>query len=240
MTAINTIIFSKDRAMQLDALLRSIHKFAPQIEYPLVIWRSTGEDFDRAYRVLRIEHGIQIRTQREQDFAADVKKAICCSLPLLQFLVDDDVFYRKVPCVKVYPGCTFAPRLGVNCTHCYAVDAKCNLDFCCEFSLDGHVYRLDDVREGITAAGFTNPNTLETAMSWFHTALVIGQYSSLVGIPHNRVGDNTNRHAGGDPAELNRRYLEGWRIDLDAMDFRNVIGAHQDIEYRFKRGDERC
>ena len=59
-------------------------------------------------------------------------------------------------------------------------------------------------------------------------------HSCLVGIPVNRVQHDVPNRAGEKfpygPDALNARYLRGERIDLDALDFSDIRGAHQELE----------
>ena len=109
------------------------------------------------------------------------------------------------------------------------------LDFAYPFSLDGHVFRTANILPRMEAVEFHNPNELEAVMQ----VLPLKQpkyeeHSCLVGIPHNRVGPNyNNRNGGGTAKELNDRWLAGERIDLERMDFSNIIGVHQEVEYVF-------
>ena len=63
-------------------------------------------------------------------------------------------------------------------------------------------------------------------------------HSCCVSLPHNRVSVSSVCPAGSNPAwqpdALREAYLAGWRIDLEAMDFSAVVGAHQEIPLNFK------
>lgn len=109
-------------------------------------------------------------------------------------------------------------------------------DFDCTFSLDGHIYRTEEIWPHIERVGFSTPNELEDRLWPVRFQLQYAEHSCLVGIPHNRVQDQyPNKNAGGSAKKLNARFLAGDRIDLEAMDFSNVIGVHQEIPYRFKK-----
>ncbi len=89
--------------------------------------------------------------------------------------------------------------------------------------------------------GFTNPNELEEELAlkrylaprW----MMSFSRSCLVSIPVNIVSATHLNRAGTAPEmsseALNARFLAGERIDLDAMDFRAVRGAHQEIPLVF-------
>lgn len=118
-------------------------------------------------------------------------------------------------------------------------------DFGYPYSLDGTIHRRDSLLEWIGDAPFTNPNTMEMAVvnaigNRTDVRPLIASYphSCQVGLPVNRVNEtNPNRAGTRYPApvdELNERFLRGERVDLEAMDFGDVYGAHQEIELRFR------
>jgi hypothetical protein len=57
--------------------------------------------------------------------------------------------------------------------------------------------------------------------------------SVLVNTPNNIVNTNGLTHKS-DVKELNKNYLNGSVIDLESMDFSNIIGCHQEIEFKYK------
>ena len=252
MMDMNCIIFSKNRAMQLAALLESIQRNAPQWQDYMVIWNCTDYDFRMAYWDLQKEYP-PFRFCLQSNFREQVLALARSPREYISFLVDDDMFYRPVPEFTVDPGGIFAPRLGRNCTYCYmgdrsqvvppelwrdATDLPGN-DFDCTFSLDGHVYHTEDVLPQLKQVDFGTPNQLEAALSSvIRYRMHWHEHSSLVGIPHNSVGElKTNRFGNGSAEELNRMFLDGWRIDLSEMDFSDVHGCHQEIGLRFKRSE---
>jgi hypothetical protein len=117
-------------------------------------------------------------------------------------------------------------------------------DFGYPYSLDGNIHRRDSLLEWLDKATFTNPNTMEGCI-----VHAIGQRRDMppllacypesiqVGLPINVVNQTHGNRFGlvhpHEPAELNRRFLAGERINLDAMDFSGVIGAHQELELMF-------
>lgn len=245
---ITAIIFSRNRAMQLDALLTSMEKYAPGIFKPVIICRADTPLFAEGYCRLLHTHR-KVRLTFQGTFHTDTFIAVSESLSLVGFFVDDDVFFRPVTeeALQIPEGyLCFSPRLGKNITYCYAMAKEQKpgeLDFDYPMSTDGHIFRRDELLHRIQYAGyFDNPNELEQSLHEQSRILsspqliAYAEHSSLVGIPHNRVQTAfKNRDGGGNYLELNERFLQGERIDLDAMDFSNVIGAHQEIPYRFKK-----
>jgi hypothetical protein len=115
-------------------------------------------------------------------------------------------------------------------------------DFGYPYSLDGTIHRRDSllkwVRDSSTA--FTNPNQMEGCVvssigQRQDTPPLMASYplSCQVGLPINTVNQTHGNRFGlehpVEVAELNRRFLEGERIDFAAMDWTDVHGAHQEM-----------
>ena len=97
------------------------------------------------------------------------------------------------------------------------------------------------LRQHVERVRFTNPNELERELDFRRLLLtpvmLAFRESCLVSVPANVVADTFRNRASANEEysaeRLNRRFLAGERIDLDAMDFANVRGAHQEIPLRF-------
>lgn len=235
---IRCLVFTKDRPLQLDAFLRSAQKYAPY-EWPPAVSLCAGEDFQR--EVIRF-----LRTWRR-----------------VVFHTDDDVWFApwNGPATAIrfpHPTVIHSFRLGRNTTYCHPVDAEqavpgefpwkwreAELDFNYPLSLNGTVYRSADILP-LLDFSFSNPTELEAGLAaraadvrfkpeWM-TAPV---HSCCVSLPHNRVSSSNGARAGCNPewsaAALQAKYEDGWRIDLDAMDWSNIIGAHQEVPLKFYR-----
>jgi hypothetical protein len=260
--AATAVVFSKDRALQLDACLRSIERFAPYDGPIAVLYATSDDQFEQGYRELELPDRVTLR--RESDFDRDVRQLLADADEHVVFHTDDDVFFREAsPLVQLSPELAcFSLRLGVNTTHSYPRDrrqalpafasgggflvwewARADGDFGYPMSLDGHIFRTALVRRLLERATFKNPNALEEelALRRHHAPRLMASYaeSCLVSLPLNVVtSSHQNRFAADaalSPASLNERFLAGERIDLDAMDFTAVRGAHQVVELAFAR-----
>jgi hypothetical protein len=204
---------------------------------PTILYASSSPEFELAYREVSATWGLELTWQLP--LKQRVLEAVNPEVPLITFLVDDDVFFRDFQAVDPPLGRSFSPRLGDNCTYCYPYDRpqrKGEMDFTYFFSIDCHVYRTADVLPRIEAATFETPNQFEDALSRGEPlAIDYASHSCLVGIPHNKVCEYGNRNAGGSNVELNHRFLQGERIDPEAMDFSAIIGAHQEVPYAWKK-----
>lgn len=258
--AVTCIVVSKDRAMQLDACLRSIEQFARYDGPIVVIYRATTPEFASGYALL--DAGERVQLVDESDFRRDVLGAIDPERPYTVFHTDDDVFFRRPPVIPLVPRgfAAFSLRLGENTGYCYPLDqpqaipaaaAKGPLiawnwmhaegDFSYPMSLDGHIFPTGMLHRMLAEIDFDNPNRLEenlTSRRFRAPPLLLSfRESCLVSIPVNIVTSSHTNRAGTDPGSspeaLNARFLAGERIDLAAMDFSAIRGAHQEVTLKF-------
>lgn len=154
----------------------------------------------------------------------------------------------------------FSLRLGRNTTFCYTMSVpnqivvskeadntvawdwqKSWYDFGYPLSVDGHVFRTKEITKLSKSLNFSNPNTYEASLQMYDTfpRNLMESYnkSKLVGIPVNVVQSvfpNKNGEKFGLSAHnLNEKFINGVYIDLGLMCFESVVGAHQEIEYKF-------
>lgn len=90
---------SKDRASQLDLLLRSIEENLPNIEFDVcVLYKTSSEDFGRGYDILSKKKfkNIFFSLHKETNFQDQFKDyAYAFQDQNVMLLTDDSVFYRK-------------------------------------------------------------------------------------------------------------------------------------------------
>lgn len=261
---VRCIVFSKDRPMQLDACVRSIRRFAPYDGPVFVLYKASTSDFADAYRIVAAEAPAELVPQ-SKDFRLDVCDLIDANEEHTVFHTDDDVFFSPsaaVPLPTDAVAC-FSFRLGRNTTYSHPIDrtqvvpdfigadgvlawdwTRAHHDFGYPLSLDGHVMPTRFLRSLLGRIRFTNPNELEEELTFKRYLaprwMMSFSQSCLVSIPVNIVSETHVNRAGGNsdlsPEALNARFLSGERIDLDAMDFSAVRGAHQEIPLVFGRG----
>lgn len=259
--AIRCVVFSRDRAMQLDAFLESIETWVPTLYQPLVVfYRATTSEFATAYETLRRARP-HVEWVEENSFRDDLLDLLG-SEPLLAFHTDDDVFFGEAPDFTVDEDeVCFTLRLGLNTTYSYPLDIHEQLDqpdirgdrvawgwreqgpgsFSYPLALNGHVFRGAEARDWLARLDYSNPNELESALQALkdevRPRMASFTRSSVVSIPANIVNDTfPNRQSGRfGVADLNSRFLEGVRIDLGGMDFDDVDACHAEIPYVFAR-----
>jgi hypothetical protein len=216
---ITAIVFSRDRACQLDALLSTIVGQAPGMFKPTrVLYTSTEGEFESGYGRCKRRHPWPVYL-RESVFREDVL-ALLPHDGLVCFFTDDDVLYRWVRSDIVAAAfddpsvVAFSLRLGFNTRRCYPHDCvqhmppvderdgfivwnwpEAHLDFGYPLSLDGHVLRASDVRTLLEGHDFSSPNQLEDVLAQnagrlkLRPKLASFPLSCLVGLPVNRVND---------------------------------------------------
>lgn len=118
-------------------------------------------------------------------------------------------------------------------------------DFGYPGSVDAHIFRTADVVRMLEPHTFPNPTALECALveGCFQIAasrplMACYPHSVYVGNPVNRVSEQSNVRYGQTypvtAAECAEKFAEGLRIDLDALNFSAVNGAHSEVELVWK------
>lgn len=225
-----TIIFSRNRAMQLDALLRSMRFDGASPFGPAwAICRASEGSHETAYRVCEDEHR-DVYFAAEVDLVEQVKAILERVEGLACFLTDDSVFYRQpmIPSALAHGVLCHSFRLGKNTTECYPLSCEQRLpdfreadgeidwawreaegDFGYPGSLDGHVFRASHLRRSMaTCREDANPNRIEEHLTRWVGARLAGEFplmtaeveSSLVGIPANRVNETHPNRVGSGPS----------------------------------------
>lgn len=119
------------------------------------------------------------------------------------------------------------------------------LDFGYPFSLEGHVYRTKDILKLTKKCDFSDGfegfemSLFDFAENFPRIKMASYKNSSVVGIPVGRVQVSIDDEAlilkkDGEARikrkELNNELLKGNFINLELLDFSNIIGCHQEIK----------
>jgi hypothetical protein len=192
MASIAIVLFSKDRPLQLDGALRSLAMHCPESldHRPVVLYATSGSEFEAAYEVLRLQHP-RIEFRREADFRIDLLEIIGAATRIL-FLVDDIVVTGDLPLSLASSHLDesadllgFSFRLGRNTTYCYVSDEAQALpefqvlgpsvlgfdwrgaehDFGYPLEVSATLYRGVDLRPLLGWLSYRNPNTLESELA---------------------------------------------------------------------------
>lgn len=189
------LVFSKDRAMQLDAsirslLLRNTDNTLPDIK---ILYKCSSENNFAQYETLKKEysHIPEISFSRENNFRADML-GIISNYEYVFFMVDDNIHVRDFSLIEILTvlqknpdAIGFSLRLGVNTTYCYTMDAHQNLpqfgtidnkflkfnwinaelDFGYCLEVSSSIYRVNELTAYLNELQFNNPNILEAEIS---------------------------------------------------------------------------
>jgi hypothetical protein len=123
------IVFSKDRPLQLHALLKSYFVQCSPGAPPLdVLYTASDDRYEQGYAALqRLTHEVPVTWHLERDFRADVQRLLAAHADTgVFFLVDDIVFIRPVDfqLLGTFPLTSYVPslRLGSEIRYSYFWD----------------------------------------------------------------------------------------------------------------------
>lgn len=187
---LHTIIFSKDRALQLDSLLRSIKDHYSEMPLSItVLYSVSDESYNAAYQKLQNKEIISgIKWHKESFFSDDMRGVINALEPSsnIQFLVDDDVIFRpfNLSILSNFSQKYLAISLRVDKTYprfsppsflyddkylewnWYPLFKKRTGNFWYyPFSVDGNIFHTSDIQKMLTYIKFKAPNSFEGEMS---------------------------------------------------------------------------
>lgn len=264
---INVIVFSKNRACQAEALWRTFRCNIKASYKATVIYCATLEFTGGYAQIAAEGVPLLEQKDFRNDVLAAVGDAPLTMFLVDDILFKAPVEIEHVKKVLDAPGVlSFSLRLWKGVTSCYATgeattppDSKDSEDGHWEWrkqtgdwgypgSLDGDVYRTDFIKPILQALGqFDDPNDLEAKLShrlmgWRnapHTMACFPEASCLVNIPANRVQHRfDNRHAGlSTPAELEQKFLDGWRISERTVADLSASTVHVELPYIWTRPD---
>lgn len=219
---INTIIFSKDRACQLDLLLRSIKKYFRDWQNHKwnVLYTYTSEDFGRAYNLLISRHP-EFAFYKEKSFRTDLLSLLDDSCSYFMFGVDDAVFINEFNIeseefkdfeassdilslqLRMYPGITYCYTTDNSAPVPKFLENKikwswkgCSSD-CWNYSvsMDFALFRTADICPIIRLLDFASVNWLEAILSsipWYRSCNLGFEKAIIFNNPINKVQSTNN------------------------------------------------
>ncbi len=185
------IVFSKDRALQLDGMLRSLQLHCLDIEDLdlKVLYATSQRIHERQYEALKTQHR-KVGFVKEKRFKQDLL-AMLTPYRYVFFMVDDNIFIRDFTLAECLDKMAqqrdtlgFSLRLGKNTTYQYMTGKPQSLpnfkgcgdgclkwdwtrgdgDFGYPLEVSSSVYRVYDILLLLHLLDFNNPNTLEAGM----------------------------------------------------------------------------
>jgi hypothetical protein len=190
---ISFIIFSKDRALQLDGLLRSMLHHVTGAYSIHILYSASNAAHAHAYRELTdgIQNTDRIQWTKEADFKEDLVRTLQgVQTASVCFLVDDIVFIRPSNLDELHRdairGGIVSLRLGSNITFCYTKQKAMQLptlnpskkqddlllfswkdgtyDWAYPLSVDGHIFPTSEISVAAKLLDYRAPNTFERAL----------------------------------------------------------------------------
>ena len=253
MDQINCIIFSKNRACQLDMLLRSINEMWINRPEIFIIYKAEG-GYNSGYDICKREHN-NFMFVEEGNFKNDLLRYIEIKKEYIMFLMDDNVFKEKFE----FKGITFfsdllclSLRLHPKLNYCYPKMKKMKpilktfwnwktegeMDFAYPMSLDGHIFRTEDIFSLLRNLNYNNPNSLESelARNVINKPMMASfSKSPIMNIPWNRVQKVFNNQCGNVTADyLHTEYMKGKRLSLEGIRGFENISAHQEMPVKWE------
>ncbi len=249
--------------MQLHALLSSFEENVIG-DYRLKVLCRYDEKYLKALKEIKDNFQSVIFID-EVNFQDQVEKSVGDDLQA--FLVDDIVVKDKVDLNFVAGVLSqndhilcFSLRLGLHLKKCYMLDAPQKIpsgmtqgdlfvwdwrqgeyDWGYPLSVDGHVFRANDLKEWIKNLRFKNPNQFEDslqALKYYtsRNSCVCFHRSKIVNIPLNRVQeDYKNRNIGENVEDLLPLWNEGLRFSTNELFDISNDGVHSDIKMNFTK-----
>jgi hypothetical protein len=107
------------------------------------------------------------------------------------------------------------------------------------FGLDLHIFRRSLILPILEEIEFRSTNELESRLTTGYRDRIDEmrsfKHSVAVNIPVNTVSGITRagEQHGISKEELNQRFLEGWKIDLEKISQEKIAGCHQEISFSF-------
>ena len=229
---LNIIVFSKNRACQLESLLRSMHDHLVYDPVSVtVLYRATDERFAAGYeKTLRRHPAPGIQWVEETDFHRDLTRRVL-SLPpdqLIMFLVDDNIVFKKIDLQFIISQFTtrhlfISLRVSRQYRNNDPLPAFQRSDSFLEwkwkilkrrsnnwnypFSVDGNIYHLIRMQQIMRHIAFAAPNSFESAMHDYRRTRWVRQIKSAIAPAEPVIVNNP----------LNRVQAEGetWHTNMD-------------------------
>lgn len=227
----NIIIFSKNRACQLDLLIKSIKwGFTEFNNNQLkILYIYSTDEFKTGYdKVMSMHPDTNIIWNKEESFKIDLLKLVDKSEKYTVFFVDDDVFKEKFSIndkeFKYFDShgdiLCLSLRLHPRLTYCYppALNQKPPTfnsnnvflwyrqdgDYGYPMSLDGHIFRTKEILPILTRLSYNNPNSLESGLAskpLLNPKMICYDKSVIFNNPINKVQNWNNNIHGNITAE---------------------------------------
>ncbi len=248
----NVTIFSKDRACQLELLLRSIRDLT-DIDRVNIIYDYSNKYYNKGYTNLMRTLPMSFQLIPEDDFKQNVIDCINFNDTYTMFLTDDAVFKSKFSVNDIDDIFTdpemacLSLMLGENITWAYEEEREvtqpgfpvwnwkgADIDFNYPMSVISHIWRTSDIKDKLLTLGYDKAYNIESYLRdnpIDRPLMTCYRESKVVHIANNIVSPANNKSGGGSVKELNDRFLGGERIKWEKIDNNSV---HFEWEYKYE------
>lgn len=186
--SVTCVIFSRNRAMQLDALLESIERYS-KTKFDIIVQYSYSPNHQKSYEEVEKKYPY-VKFWQETTVNATLKDILkSIKSKYMFYLVDDQVFTGTFDVTETIPfvdnNSFFSMRLGKNVTnlgvkdiplypkykeegkflHWKFADNVGQHGWHYKFSVDGHIYRTIDILRCTMSIPFKAPNSYEANMN---------------------------------------------------------------------------
>lgn len=189
----NTLVFSRNRAAQLDLTLSSIFEYISPNQV-FVTYSYSDEKFKAGYEKLKQNYKDVVFWDRTS-LTEDIVRFLSVKSNLVCFATDDSIFYRKPEyspdelngLFDLGGFQSFSHRLGLNCTNQDPFNPSIKMsrpnfinngkflmwdrnslrewnNYSYPFSVDMNVYRRQDILEQVAGENWETPNFFEAAL----------------------------------------------------------------------------
>lgn len=257
---LSAIVFSKDRPMQLDALLRSLKLHSASHISLTILYALSDDIYYKAYEDVKKEYP-EYKYILESNFKKDLLVILRnMTSEKIFFLVDDIIFINKfnIESINKYNANKYVPslRLGENISYSYMKDKslvlpnlssinneiiewnwiKNNSYWSYPLSLDGHIFNRTEIIYIFSITKFWSPNSLEGNIQKFSSFFenrkgCSFEKSVIVNFPWNKVQVDNNNRSGDITSEyLLELWNKGKRIDITRYSGKVYNSAHVEEE----------
>ena len=256
----NIIIFSKNRAAQLELFIRSFKKYVKNADdYTLkIVYQPTEPQYEEGYKKLMGMDYLNIVYVKETNFHKNIVDFIDPTDGHIVFFSDDNIFKNEydfydekmdifnadkeigVLSLRLHPRLTFCYSMNIPQPQPEFMENNIFYwrgqtgDYGYPMSVDGHIFRTEDVYPAIKNGYFPNPTMMENFLvghSIRAPKMICYDKSLIVNNPCNRAATvHGNIHGNVDLSDLNKYFLEGKLISMENIDGIENTACHQEIE----------
>ena len=216
-------MFSRNRACQLDGLMRSLRQRLRDSWPVSVLWLGGNRNHARGYQILR-EQWPETCWKEQVEFKRDLQELLGnSSEETIMFCTDDGLFFASPPNLPEPNWQRVAAvslRLGRNCRYSHPANEhyrtppfrgdgnllawrwkQAQGDFRVVYSLDAHIYPRSRMLKLLSRFDFTNPNQLEDRLNRYFSKdapewMLCPEQSCYVSLPINRVNTEFANRSG--------------------------------------------